>query len=258
MGLCASFALGVSFVLGGDAARAEEPCLGPVCARRDMIPAWTERVTRVVHVPAVLEDCKVPVYETRQMPVYAQRRVPRTEAVIVPTYGVRRVALYEKRRVPVYGKVDVPVWGVRRIPVKLPCWHTRSCTETQVTVYEREEKVQVGVRREPKLLGHREERVQVGWGSERYETGTRTEQRVCGYDTVQIVVGHRNERCIVDWRTDTRIVRPATTRTETEEIAHPCRWVTVVPDGAARRYSLPGTDEVLTETEFALARARIR
>jgi hypothetical protein len=114
----------------------------------------------------------------------------------------------------------------------------------------------VGVQRVPRLLGWHEETVLCGHTTERVRCGWRKVEVPCGTTTEQVCVGTREVVRRVGWQADVREVRPATTRIVREPVAHPCRRVTVVPDGAAKGAPVAGTTEVLTDSELAEAYAR--
>ena len=82
--------------------------------------------------------CQEPVYETRQEPIWEERRTP--------VWGEKTVAVYQTRKVPV--------------TISLP----DACTgcDREIKLWDKEERVQVGVRRVPACIGYRVERVQVG------------------------------------------------------------------------------------------------
>lgn len=232
-----------------------------------VIPARTECVEREIVIPArmatrcvpVYEDVEVPVYKQREVPVYRTRRTPIYEDVEIPCWKVRRVPIYATRRVPVFKDVEVPVFRAERVPVTREVCDP--CTGALVPVCAYDVRVvQCGTRLEPRLCGWEEERVACGWRPERYQEGTRVvkklvdfkvEQVVCGTRCETYQDGTRTERRQTGVREETYEVCPARTIVRTERIGVPCRRVTVVPDGTAGAQPLPGTDQVMTDSEFA-------
>lgn len=239
-------------VMGAAAVGAEPPA---VCAppRRALIPGRWETVTRVVKVPACLEERRVPVYSVIEEPILGCRTVPQYGAVKVPVQGTRAEPVYEIRRTPICGVADETVYAQVCRPVMgldLTSW----CVEKQVPWFSVTEEVPCGTRRVQRVLGYREEKVQVGTALKACQTGWRIEKRFLGYGQEQVVLGTREVRRITAYRDEMVVVRPARTETVNERFQRPARWVTV-SDARPRPLPLASTEEVLTEAQFRAALA---
>lgn len=227
-------------------------------ARVVWLPGGYDLVTKQVPVPAVFTDRYVRIWETREEPVLETVDVPNLVPTKVPVYGTKQVAVFETRKVAVMGAVDVPIYAVRPHPVMGP---TIACTgeEKSIPWWYVGDKVQCGVRREPRLLGYKTERVQVGTAPQRCVVGQKTEMKVCGTRCEQRVVGTKTVRRCVGWRLETHQTAPATTKSVCERVERPGRWVTL-SDAPVRPAPLEGTSEVMTSAEYgsALAAARAK
>ena len=100
--------------------------------------------------PVLLEGEQVPIYETRYEPIY------------------------EERRTPVWGEKTVPAYRTRKIPVTISWPDACTGCEKDVRLFDREEQVQVGVRRVPACIGYKTERVVVGHCAKQVRVGWRT------------------------------------------------------------------------------------
>jgi hypothetical protein len=232
-------------------ARAADAAPGP---RVEVLPAWTETIPCEEVIPAVYREERVPIYETVREPVMGTEQVPAYETVLEPVYELRPVPHYEVRKVPVMGEVTVPVYAVRRVPVTLPTWIPCTWEEGTLTLWHREEKVQVGVKREAKLLGYREERVPCGWIHQKVQVGVRRVERCVGCEERPVLLGWREVRRRTGWATNVVLVCPEQVRTWTRTVVHPARRVTVVPDGWGPCRPLAGTSEVLADSAFRARR----
>lgn len=255
----------------------------PAVTRIETEPVYEdheEPIYKMVH-EAIWEDVEVPIWKSRRVPVMATRRIPIYEDVEVPCFKVRRIPIYVTHRIPVFEDIEVPVFAAERIPVtKEVC---DPCTGEMVTVVcgHDVQVVQCGTRTERRIKGFEEKQVQCGWRPERfqdgtrtvrkvvdwkeeqyecsfryerYQDGTRTERRCVGHDVKRVQTGTRTIKICTGVREKVVEVCPARMTTRTERVTIPCRRVTVVPDGATKGAPLPGTDEVLTESEYAAAR----
>jgi hypothetical protein len=218
-----------------------------------VIPEWSEWVTRTEHVPGCYQDKRVAVCETVLEPVVECKPGPRTETWLEPVYEMKRVPVMRKKKTPVYGDVTVPVYAKRKVPVKVPCWNGCSNEELMTTLFQRTERVQIGVCREHRLLGFKEETVPCGWQNQRCQVGWAQKTRVCGTRTEERCVGTRPVTRRVGWRDETVAVRPDGTRVVHDVKCHPRTVVTVVPDGGLRPAPLAGSTIVMSESEYAAA-----
>ena len=80
----------------------------------------------------------------------------------VPVYEVRDEPIYEERRTPIWGEKSVPIYQTRRAPVTAKLWDPCSKCDNEVELWDKEERVQVGVQRVRACLGYKTERVRVG------------------------------------------------------------------------------------------------
>jgi hypothetical protein len=232
--------------VGAGVARADAVCAPP---RRAMIPGGVETHTREVYVPACTEERRVPIYEVTQEPIYGCRTVPQTGAIAKDVQNFRHEPIYEIRRTPICGHVSETVYAQLCRPimgVDLFSW----CEDRKTPWGYRTIEVPCGTKRVPKVLGYKEERVQIGTARVPCAGGFRIEKQFLGYGQEQIVVGMREVRRIVRYVNETVIVRPARYETVTETFQRPGRWVTV-SDAATRPDLLPGTEELMTEAQFA-------
>jgi hypothetical protein len=227
------------------------PCAVPdatwLPARKAWIPAWSEQVTYEKTSPACFETRCIPLWTTAQEPIMQKVCGPKTVHVEVPVYGVTTVPVFETKKVPVCGEVTVPVYASRRRPVMgwgVGC----GCKETDVPWFWVTEQVQCGVKRETRFLGYKIEKVQVGTTTQKCQIGTRIEERICGIEEKEVLVGMRDVKKVCGQETQDVMVRPATTRTVTETLVHPGRWVTV--SDTQNPVPILGTDTVLTEAQY--------
>jgi len=93
----------------------------------------------------------------------------------VPVYKTIQEPIYEERRTPVWGEKTVAVYQVRRTPVTLTLPDGCSGCDKVVTLWDKEDKVQVGTQRVPACVGYKVERVQVGSCPRQVRIGWRTE-----------------------------------------------------------------------------------
>ncbi len=229
----------------------EDPCAPePPACRVEVIPASCTWVEREVQVPAVTRRVCTPVYETIQVPVYERRCTPRYEEIQVPTYGFRDVPVYRTVKKPVWGEQQVPVYREVKTPVTVSVWNPFCCETKEIELWERCEKVQVGCETVPAIIGYRDEQVHCGMRKERYVTGATARKVFVGNDVEVVQTATRPERRLSGYKNEVVEVAPATTRTVRERVVIPCRRVTVVADGAQETAAMPGTAEVLTETEY--------
>ena len=91
----------------------------------------------------------------------------------VPVYETICDPIYEERREPIWGEKTVPVFQTRRVPVTITVKDHCGCDQV-IKLWDREEKVQVGVRRVRACIGYRTEKVQVGSCPRRILRGWRT------------------------------------------------------------------------------------
>lgn len=229
---------------------AEDPCPPEPACRVEVIPASCTWVEREIQVPAVTRRVCTPVYESIEVPVYERRCTPRYEEIQVPTYGYRDVPVYRTVTKPVYGEKQVPIYREVKTPVTVNIWNPFRCECKEVEIWERCEQVQVGCETVPAIVGYRSEQVQCGTRQERYVTGTTTQRVFAGNDVEVVQTGTRAEQRLTGYKNELVVVAPATTRLVRERIEIPCRRVTVVADGAAATQAMPGTSDVLTETEY--------
>ncbi len=241
-----------------------------------------EPVFKTVREP-VWEDVEVPVWKSRTVPVYTTQRVPVYEDVEVPCWKIRRIPIYVTQRTPVFEEIEVPVFTSERVPVTKEVCDPCTGEMTTVVCGCDVRVVQCGTRTEMRIKGFEEKQVQCGWRPERFQDGTRTVRKVVDWKEEQVLCTHRYERYQDGTRTERRCtgykteevqcgtrtikvcagtrekvieVCPARMTTRTERITIPCRRVTVVPDGSTKGAPLAGTDEVMTESEFAAAVGR--
>ena len=80
----------------------------------------------------------------------------------VPIYRTRDEPIWEERRTPVWGEKTVPVYQTRKIPVTIKVWDPCTKCEKDVRLWDKEQRVQVGVRRVHACIGYKTERVQTG------------------------------------------------------------------------------------------------
>lgn len=241
-------AAALTLALAAPSSAADEGEISSVDCRVEVIPARTECVTREILTPPVTCERRVPRFETVMQPVFETRHVPEYETVEVAVYDTREVPVYRTEKVPVWGEEEVTVYRKECEPVTICLPNPFGSGE--VTLWNRSVDVPCGTELQPAIVGYDELTVQCGTRSERYVAGTETREVVVGHRTEQVQVGERPERHLVGYDTETVVVRPAETRTVTEEVCVPARAVTVVPTGSERTEPLPGTDEVLTEDEL--------
>jgi hypothetical protein len=242
----------------GPSPAASLPPIDIRCPTITVIPAWTEYVERQVEVPGCWQEVRAADCETVFEPIYETKCVPGCEIRLEPEYRIRKVPIYRKKKVPVHGEVTVPVFGTRPRPVTVPGLIPCSNQECDFKLFDRREEVQVGTKRVPRLLGYKEETVICGYSNERVQCGWREVAVPCGTETQCVCVGTREVTRRIGWRSEVREVSPARVETVREPIHHPCRRVTIVPDGTPKGAPLPSTTEVLTATEFATELRRVR
>jgi hypothetical protein len=230
-------ALGALLVLAPGAVAGD----GCDCCRVECVPARTEVVYRQVMCPPVTTEREVPVTETVLVPVTETRRVPVYRTVEVPVYDTVEVPVTRTVEVPVYGPVEVPVYTCVERPVCLFGLKLFDVSE-QVPCGTRVETRQVGVRCEEVVCGTRPEQVMVG---------TEPRQVLCGYECETVEVGTRETTRVVGCRTETVVIAPARLETVRECVVVPALCVTVSRSLAHAERALPGTTEVMSETEFA-------
>lgn len=263
----------------------EREIVVPAVTRLECEPVWDEIEDPVYKTvrEAIWVDVEVPIWKTRPVPVYTTQRTPIYADVQVPCWKMRRIPIHVTQRTPVFEEIEVPVFTTERVPVmkevcdpctgeitSVPCGcevrvvqcgtrtevRIKGFEEKQVQCGWRPERFQDGTRTVKKVVDWEEKRVVCAQRYERYQDGTRTERRCSGFDTKQVQVGTRTLKVPAGTRQREVVVCPAKTRVERERITIPCRRVTVVPDGAAKGTPLAGTEEVLTESEYAAAVGR--
>lgn len=223
---------------------ADEDC------RLETIPARTERVERTIEVPAITKTRRVPVYEQVEVPIYECIEEPRFKQVRVPVYSTREIPVYKTERVPVYGMKDVPIYKKVEKPVTIKVWNPFCCEDEKIELWDECADVQVGTRQERGVVGHRDEQVQCGTRTERFISGHRLERVQDGTTRRAVQTGTQTVQRLTGYKTEQVLVEPATTRTVVDVVEHPCRTVTVIPDGATRTQPLEGSSEVLTRSEY--------
>ena len=96
----------------------------------------------------------------------------------VPVYKTIEEPIYEERRTAVWGEKTVAVYQVRRTPVTLTLPDSCTGCDRVVTLWEKEDKVQVGTKRVPACIGYKIERIKVGSCPKQVRVGWRTEAEV--------------------------------------------------------------------------------
>ncbi|MGE0192113.1 MAG: hypothetical protein AB7T63_08735 [Planctomycetota bacterium] len=189
----------------------------PLVGKRTL-PVYQERRTPIVkYTREPCMDCRsVPVYETRWVQdeslvpttlygtrvkrVEGYRPVDEVRAVAPPTFGTREVPIRKKQYEPVYEEVEVPVYVHRETTDVLCTTDECGCPgcDCQDT---RSGKVQVGTKKEKRLVGWRE-----------------TEGAVCGTRCETVKTGHSYEEKVVGQTSEWGTLR-------CEEETYPRTWV---------------------------------
>jgi hypothetical protein len=242
------FAAGAAVLLLGTlpALAADDLC---GCCRVECVPAQRVMVEREVMCPPKTVERAVPICETVEVPVYDMVRIPRYRTVEVPVYETVEVPVYRTVEVPVYGECEVPVYTLVEKPLCILGLRIGTTCEKMVC----------GTRTEVRQVGCRTEQVACGTRTERVQVGTRTEEVPCGWETQRVQTGTRTQTVVVGCRTETVIVEPARFVTVRECVTVPPRCVTVTRSAdPSHAVALPGTQEVMTETQFVQTTAGAR
>jgi len=111
---------------------------------------------------------------------------PPVEAILesgyhVPVYKTIQAPIFEERRTPVWGEKTVEVYQTRKVPVTISVPNVCTGCDHDVTLWDKEERVQVGTRRVRACLGYRTKRVVVGHCPKQVQVGWRlvAEQSDC-------------------------------------------------------------------------------
>ena len=75
-----------------------------------------------------------------------------------PIYETRQEPIWEERRTPVWGEKTVGVYQTRKVPVTITVPDACTGCDREVTLWTKEERHQIGVKRVPACIGYRVER----------------------------------------------------------------------------------------------------
>lgn len=238
--------------------------LTEVYVERD-VPNLVERkepAKLVVHEP-IFEYGEEQIEETVQVPRVEKRVDPRTgcevdvvcgsdeETRVVGTKQTKRLTGWREEERQSGFEFKVAQEGTKRIRV-FDGVHSETVVD--------------GTRRERVVVGQRTEKRLVGWDEEKIACGTRIERVQRGARQVREQVGWFDDRerdgsTKRDVPYDVRCIEEPCGSAQTVPLRVPAclpeRYVTVVPNGASVGVApLPGTDAVLTESEWQAERAR--